>query len=267
MGYNLVFLQGSQAAIAVTGYYTEEGSKWAEKNALTKDEWIERYGSKYADKHYEEEADYFNLKATSYSLAQMVAEGISSKERVEPSVEVKMQWAVIPFDYSILYIAGVSGTFGYNVIRTKDTETGYSLVTEIGYMNLGDSVVTLMLPGEISPAITFGKSDKYTGDESWSGEMSWTGEDWNYKTLRDMAREKFGQDNDVIAVGLSNDEIAYVMPDTDCADNFLTKSITSDMGYIAGRGNNEELMSASKNAGSALVKAYADLFGTSPEIS
>ena len=52
------------------------------------------------------------------------------------------------------------------------------------------------------------------------------------------------------------------MPDTDCADNFLTKSIISDMGYHVGRANNEELMSASKEAGSSLVEAFAELFET-----
>ena len=261
-GYNSVFLQGSQAAVAVTGYYTQEGSDWAEKNTLSKDEWAERYGTKYADEHYSEEADYFELKATSYSLAQIVVDGISRKQDAAPSIEVKMQQAVIPLDYDIMYLGGISGVFGYNIIRTKGTETGYSLVTEIGYVNLGDNVTMLMLPGEVSPAITFGKSEKYTGEESWSGKTSWSGEEWDYKTLKEMAQEKFGPDTKVIASGLTNDEIGYVMPDTDCADNFLTKSLISDMGYHVGRANNEELMSASKEAGSSLVEAFAELLET-----
>lgn len=265
-GYNLVFLQGSQAAIGVTGYYTQEGSDWATENTVSKDEWVERYGSKYADKHYEEEAAYFTMKATAYSLAQVVEDGISSKQELVPSVDIEMQQAVIPFDYSIMYLAGVSGAFGYNVIRSKGTETGYSLVTEVGYINLGNTAM-LTLPGEVSPAITFGRSEKFTGEESWSGEMSWSGEDWNYKTLRDMAQEKLGADTKVYAIGLANDEIGYVMPDSDCAKNFLTKSLTSDMGYNAGRANNEELMAASRYTGSALVKAFAALFDTDAEIS
>lgn len=261
-GYNLVFLQGSQAAIGVTGYYTQEGKDWAERNTLSKDEWIARYGSKYADKHYAEEADYFTMKATAYSLAQVVEEGIASKQEIEPSVDVKMQQTVIPFDYAIMYLAGVSGAFGYNVIRTKGTETGYSLVTEIGYIKLGESSVMLTLPGEVSPAITFGRSENFTGEESWSGEMSWSGEEWKYKTIREMAQEKFGEEIGIYAIGLANDEIGYVMPDTDCAENFLTKSVTSGMGDVAGRANNEELMASSKEAGSNFVKGFAELFST-----
>ncbi|GEM_PF-1364976 len=262
-GYNCVYLQGSQAAVGVTGYYTQEGKNWAEKNALSKDEWAARYGSEYAEEHYAEEADYFDMKATAYSLVQVVEESIESRQEIAPSVDVKMTQTVIPFDYAIMYLAGVSGSFGFNVVRTKGTETGYSLVTEIGYIKLGESTVMLNLPGEVSPAITFGRSEKFNGEESWSGEMSWSGEEWKYKTLRDMVKEKFGNDIGVYAIGLANDEIGYVMPDTDCADNFLTKSVTSNMGDVAGRANNEELMAASKESGSHLVKGFAALFNTS----
>ena len=45
------------------------------------------------------------------------------------------------------------------------------------------------------------------------------------------------------------------MPDTDCAKNFLTKS------FFDGRQNNEELMAASAEAGSALVKGFCAFFG------
>ncbi len=256
MGYNAVFVQGSQAAIGTNCHYTPEGEKWAQDNTLSKDEWVARYGQKYADKKYSEEQDYFRMRAFGYSLAQAVTASISEENEVAPKLDIKMSEAVIPFDYSIMYVAGNSAVFGYNTIRCKGSETGYGLVTEIGYVQLGDDVVMLMLPGEVSPAITFGKADSYEGTDSWSGENSWSGDTWDYDTLENMAKAKFGNDKTIIAIGIANDEVGYVMPDSDTADNFLTKTIFADYGYQFGRADNEELMMASKHSGSALAGAY-----------
>lgn len=260
MGYNLIFIQGSQAAIGTSVHYTQNGKDWAERNALSKDEWISRYGQKYADKKYEEEKDYFNMRAFGYSLAEAVTGSIQNKEAVDPSINIKMSEAVIPFDYSIMYIAGVSSAFNYNVIKYPESETGYAFVTEIGYMQLGAKTVMLMLPGEVSPAITFGKADTYNGTDSWSGENSWSGETYTYDTIEKMAHNCLGTDKKILAMGLANDEVGYVMPETDTARNFLTKSILSDYGYQFGRANNEELMMASQSTGSALAEAFEKLF-------
>ncbi len=262
MGYNFVFLQGSQAAIGATGYYTQAGQDWAEANALTKDEWVSRYGAKYADKHYEEEQNYFTMKATGYSLAQCVVDGTAQKKELAPTVNIKMERTLVPLDYDVMYLAAVAGVFGYHTVKTPGNETGYSIVTEIGYMKL-DDIVWLMLPGEVNPAVTFGRDDDFTGEESWSGATSWSGEEWQYKPLSRMAQEALGQDVKVFAVGLANDEIGYVQPDTDCAANFLTKTLTANMGYHTGRGNNEELMAATPQAGSVMAEAFAKLFGVS----
>lgn len=261
MGYNAVFVQGSQAAIGTNCHYTPEGEKWAEENALSKEDWVQRYGQKYADDKYSEEQDYFRIRAFGYSLAQAVTASLSEENAVAPKLDIKMTEAVIPFDYSVMYIAGNSAVFGYNTIRCKGTETGCGLVTEIGYVQLGNDVVMLMLPGEVSPAITFGKAENYEGTDSWEGENSWSGESWDYDTLENMAKEKFGSDKTILAVGLANDEIGYVMPDSDTADNFLTKTIFADFGYQFGRADNEELMMASKNSGSALAGAYEKFLG------
>lgn len=259
MGYNAIFIQGSQAAIGTNCQITPEGAAWAEENALTKEDWVERYGQKYADDKFSEEADYARIRAFGYSIAQAVDEAVSEDNPLDPVIDIKMGEAVIPFDYSVMYVAGNSGVFGYNTVRC-DSETGYGLVTEIGYIQLGNEIVMLTLPGEVSPAITFGKSDSYTGNDTWTGDGSWSGEEWKYDTLEDMAKAALGSDKKIIAMGLANDEVGYIMPDTDTADNFLTKTILADYGYQFGRADNEELMMASKNSGSALAQAFEDFF-------
>ncbi len=154
-----------------------------------------------------------------------------------------------------MYIAAVSGVFGYNTVRMPEAETGYGVVTEVGYVALGSNVVLLTLPGEVSPALVYGTSDSYTGTDSWQGEGSWSGEDWPYRTIADAAKEALGADKRVLSMGLANDELGYVMPDTDCAKNFLTKS------FFDGRQSNEELMGASAAVGSSLVKGFCTFLG------
>lgn len=265
-GYQFQFIQGSQAAIGFTGNYTKEGYDWATENALTYEDWVERYGKEYADERFGKndkdwgEEEYFEGRATGYSVAHFIIDSLDNSTEVAPVYNIKMKETVIPLDYGIMYVAAESGLFGYNTIKYSESETGYGIVTEIGYVQIGEDVVMLTLPGEISPAITFGSRENSEGEILWTGAGSWTGKDWEYDTLENMAKAKLGEDKRILAMGICNDEIGYVMPDTDCAENFLTKSLFSSKGGVFSRANNEELMETSRNAGSALAEGFIELF-------
>lgn len=260
-GYNCIFIQGAQAAIGVGGAYTAAGKAWAESKTLTYADWVERYGEKYAKARYngnddeDGEGEYFSMKAVGYDFAHLILASLDRAQPVDPVMDVRMDEILIPLDYSIMYIAAVSGVFGYNIVYDPDAETGYGIMTEVGYVALGSDVVTLMMPGEVSPALVYGTREGYTGEQSWQGETSWSGEAWNYKTIEAAAKEALGEKCRVLSMGLANDEIGYVMPDTDTAKNFLTKS------FIDGRQSNEELMGASAEVGSALVLGYGKFLG------
>ncbi len=257
-GYNFLFVQGAQAAIGMGDAYTAEGKAWAQAHTLTYDDWVARYGEKYASAHYngnkdeDGEGEYFTMRAVAYDFAHLILDSIDRTAPVDPTMDVKMGEAAIPLDYGIMYIAAVSGVFGYNTVRMPCAETGYGVMAEIGYVALGSDVVLLTLPGEVSPALVYGSSEDYA--VAWQGEGSWTGEAWPYRTIADAAQEALGENKRVLSMGVANDEIAYVMPDTDCAKNFLTKS------FFDGRQNNEELMGASAEVGSALVKSFCAFF-------
>lgn len=265
-GYQFQFIQGSQAAIGLSGNYTQEGADWARENALTYEDWVERYGEKYAGKRFGDndkdsgEEGYFEIRATGYSIAHFIIDSIDKSNETAPVYNVKMGETVIPLDYGIMFVAANSTLFGYNTVKYSDSETGYGIVTEIGYVQLGEDVAMLMLPGEVSPAITFGSRENSEGKVLWQGADSWTGEDWEYDTLENYAKASLGSDVRILAMGIANDEIGYVMPDTDCAENFLTKTLLESKGGIYKRANNEELMEASRNAGSALAQGYKDFF-------
>ena len=266
-GYNFVFIQGSQAAIGLNGNFTVAGYEYAKANTLSYEDWVARYGEKYASKHYNGnkdesgEAQYFDIRATGYSLAHFIIDSIDKSNAVDPVYNIKMTETLIPLDYGIMYIAANAGVFGYNTVKYCGSETGYGIMTEIGYVQLGNEVVMLMLPGEVSPTLVFGTDEEFDGVAAWQGEYSFTGCDWEYNTLENYAKAALGSDKKIIAMGICNDEIGYVMPDTDCAKNFLTKTLFGGaFGDPVDRGDNEELMEASHNAASALVKGYADFF-------
>lgn len=265
-GYNFVFLQGSQAAIGLSSNYTQAGYDWAVENVLTYADWVNRYGKSYADERYWEndddsgEMEYFRIRATGYSLAHFIIDSIDKSSATAPVYDIRMGETLIPLDYSVMYLAASSGVFGYNTVKYRDSETGYAIITEIGYVQLGEDVVMTTLPGEVSPTLIFGTDEAYTGSNSWQGAGSWSGKLWEYDTVENYAKAALG-DKRIIALGICNDEIGYVMPDTDTAKNFLTKTLLASMGEIEGRADNEELMMASHNAGSALVSGFAEFFG------
>ncbi len=268
-GYNFVFMQGAQAAIGMGGACTAAGKAYAEAHTLTYEDWVNRYGEAYAAERYngyesktKDEAGedgYFTMRAAGYDFAHIVLDSIDRSAPVDPTMDVRMGETLIPLDYSVMYIAAISGVFGYNTVRTPQSETGYGIMTEVGYVALGSDVVLLTLPGEVSPALVYGTAADYTGTDLWEGEASWSGKAWQYKTIEAAAKEALGENKRVLSMGLAGDEAGYIMPDTDCAKNFLTKS------FFGGRQDNEELMSASAVAGSALVKGFCAFFGVKAE--
>ncbi|MBQ7541839.1 MAG: hypothetical protein IJT44_06060 [Clostridia bacterium] len=263
-GYNCIFIQGAQAAIGVGHAYTAAGEAWAKEKTLSYEDWVSRYGEKYAKARYngnkdeDGEGEYFAMKAVGYDFAHLILASLDKKTAVDPVMDVRMGEILVPLDYSIMYIAAVSGVFGYNTVYDPAAETGYGIMSEVGYVALGSNVVMLMMPGEVSPALVYGTRPDYTGTDSWQGEGSWSGEEWKYKTIADAVKQALG-DKRVLSMGLANDELGYIMPDTDTAKNFLTKS------FIDGRQSNEELMGASQQVGSALVLGYGDFLSVDME--
>ena len=107
----------------------------------------------------------------------------------------------------------------------------YMVITEIGYMELGNKVGVLLAPGEIAPEILWG------GVVSES--ESWTVESWNYAPMKDTAgAEK------LICFGLNNDQIGYILPDNDIR-SMLTE--------------NEEINVASTDGASVITQAFENL--------
>ena len=265
-GYNLVFTQSSQASVSSPSAPEEyqkandvNADAWVKSHALTREDWVERYGEKYTKKQFDnlEESLEGHMKK-GYLLAHFIIDSIDKSLKLKPSLNVKNTQTLLSFDYGIMSWGSVSGLLGENVVKTRKSETGYGVIVETNYLEFGSKVIVLTAPGELSPSLVYGTNPDYDGPALWTGETSWTGEDWQYDTLKNIvlnrpenAGKKF------VFMGITNDELGYMYPDICTPKSLLGtlifyKENAEDM-------TNCMLMTISTRCGSELMDAYISI--------
>lgn len=201
-GANVVFVMGAELAVTTQGDLTS----------------------------VEGESDLTNLKYYADAITEKVR-GINNEVKLDPVLNIAHQEVYVPVDNGILTLACREGILGAVVV--KDGQD-YTLVSEVGYMELGNEVAVFFAPGEFEPGIFFGNVTK--------PEDSWDGESWDYPALKDVT----GVDN-VLVFGLANDQAGYVLADNE---------------YHSLIGENEEVNAISKKSGSTFAKAFIELVST-----
>ncbi len=136
------------------------------------------------------------------SIARDLA-AITEETKVSPLLNIRYKEITLPIDNQVLVVAGKAGLFENCV---KNVDGVYSVVTEIGYMELGDELAFAIIPGEIGAELVYGGTLK--------GEFAWSGEDFGYPSLQDIVTETQG-DRELQVIGLANDQIGYIVPDND----------------------------------------------------
>lgn len=171
-----------------------------------------------------------NESALSYgkTLAKKLME-ITSEEVVAPVLNIAMQEVRLNVTNEILTLAAREDVL--NSVIVKNGDNSYQLVTEIGYMQLGNNIGIFLCPGEFDPALIYGGPA--------SGSASWTGGDWTLPALAD----EIDCDN-VMVFGLCNDQAGYVLRDNE---------------YHSLLVENEEVNVISNTAGSTFVNAFISL--------
>lgn len=166
-------------------------------------------------------------KGLGIALAKKVM-GISNEVALDPVLNIKMREVTIKADNPIHILAVREGILN-SVVARDCTDT--MVITEVGYMELGNKVGIVMIPGEISPEILWGGVI--------SKEDSWTKTSWDFAPMKDTAKiEK------LICFGLTNDQIGYILPDNDIRSMFT---------------ENEEINACSVKAGSIITSAFESL--------
>lgn len=174
--------------------------------------------------------DIENITAYGYALADKVIK-INNDIKLEPVLNVAHKEVNLKVDNGILTLAARQDIL--NAVIVKDGFK-YVLITEIGYMELGNKVGIFMCPGEFDPMLVFG------GPES--GDAAWTGDTWDYDALTDVADVP-----NVMVYGLCNDQAGYVLRDNE---------------YHSLIGENEEVNIISRTAGSVFVESYTELINS-----
>ena len=176
---------------------------------------------------YTMDAKNSKVKAYGVELAKRTM-AIENEEILAPILNVSFTEVALTADNPVLTLAVREG-----IVDSVVTKNGskFTLITEVGYMELGNKIGVAMIPGEIAPEILFG--GVVSKDESW------TKESWDYLPMEQTAAV-----DKLICFGLNNDQIGYIL-----ADNDIRSMLTE----------NEEINVAAINAGSVITVAFENL--------
>lgn len=231
-GMNFMFIQGAQSPISVNAGGVETESILAEINAEIE-----------ADPKAK---DYDEAKMLGYEFARIIIEAEEKAKPVEPMLNVKMAEVKVPLEYGLLELGTVSGLLGMTAVRDKSAPSGYSIISEVGYLEIGTDLVMLTVPGELVPQLVYGNVVDKT--------QSYLGKDWELEYTCDL----IGKDKTVLVMGLCNDAIGYIVPDNDYAPFIADSLWNTELGeklWGEPQRHYEEMLSTGSTAGSAVIGA------------
>ncbi len=235
-GMNFMFIQGAQAPVSV--------NKWAEIPEPVASEVDAKIAADPVA------GDYKTAILLGYEYAKLILEGQSKAKEVEPILNVRMTEYAVKLETGLFGYGATEGFIGTTTVKDSSSKTGYSIITEAGYIEIGSDIVLLTAPGEIVPQLIYGNVV--------SAEDSYKGTAWTYEATANLVP----QGKTVLVMGLCNDAIGYILPDNDYA-HFITDVIWDMDGAEKLFGpyhrHYEEMLSAGSTAGSATVSALNEL--------
>ncbi len=235
-GMNFMFIQGAQAPVSV--------NKWAELTGSI----IGEVDAEIAVNPTAE--DYKTAILFGYEFARLVLEAQNNAKEIEPILNVKMTEYTVKLETGLFGYGATEGFIGTTTVEDSASKTGYSIVTEAGYIEIGKDIVLLTAPGEIVPQLIYG--GVVTAEDSYRG-MEWT-----YEATAKLIPEG----KTVLVMGLCNDAIGYILPDNDYA-HFITDILWdadgADRLFGPYHRHYEEMLSAGSSAGSTTVSVLNEL--------
>ena len=235
-GMNFAFIQGAQSPISVN------------KGGVQTQKIIDEVNAQIAENPTVQ--DYADAKKLGYEFARLIIEAEKNAKPVAPVINVRMAEVTIPLEYGLMELGAVSGLLGMTVVRDKSAPAGYSIISEVGYLEFGTDIVMLTVPGELVPQLVYGNVVDKT--------QSYTGTDWELEYTKDI----IGENKTVLVMGLCNDAIGYIVPDNDYAPFIADSLWNTDMGeklFGKPQRHYEEMLSAGSQAGSTVIGALNTL--------
>lgn len=162
------------------------------------------------------------LKGFGDSIGRAVA-AINEETEVAPLLNITYQQILLPVENPILLLGGKTGMFEAKIVKSGANK--YSVVTEIGYMEIGDDLAFAIIPGEIAPEIVYGGC--------LQGSNSWSGGSWDYPSLQEILSSK-GKDRKLMVLDLANDQIGYIIPDNNYMPLIVEESDSLELVSLGG---------------------------------
>ncbi len=208
-GANFMMIQGAE--LAISSEYGEEGKLEVDESLLSS------HGDRYA-----------RMAAYGKRLGELTC-SIENDVKVEPILNYATKTYLIPTTNQILILAGKGGLLTNTVVKSGFMK--YSVVSEVGYIELGKNIAVAVAGGELAPEIAYGGAT--TAEESWSGTT------WDYEPIKDNVNGR-----KLLVFGITNDQTGYMLTDNSWR-SFLCE--------------NEEIVTPGDKAGSAYATAFYSL--------
>ena len=243
-GYNFIYIQGCIGTITYQRGASNDGIE-----GLTRYEETVRYGHEIGYIILGLTKTEAECKTMNYALGDFLGEAeYGSTEKysswyedwkpvaettVAPMLNIAHKQYIIEVSNSLMDIVGKTGITDYFFLYDK-TNGKYYTVTECGYMELGDSLLVELCPGE-----TYG--ELLIGGDGLKG--------FQYKSLREMYGEN------IIVFDLMNDAIGYIEPD----DDFVMAGVQYSESKESFDTDTWCLISWGKNTASKVISEFIDL--------
>ena len=231
-GMNFMFIQGAQSPISVNSGGVQTKEILDEINAEIEADPVTK--------------DYEQAKKLGYEFARIIIDAEENAKPVAPVLNVRMEEVTAPLEYGLLELGAVSGLLGTTTVRDKSAPSGYSIISEVGYLEIGTDLVMLTVPGELIPQLVYGNVVDKT--------QSYLGTDWELEYTADIVEEG----KTVLVMGLCNDAIGYIVPDNDYAPFIADSLWNTELGeklFGKPQRHYEEMLSTGSKAGSTVIGA------------
>ena len=235
-GMNFAFIQGAQSPISVHRDNVKTEEILAEVNAQIEADPLVN--------------DYAATKKLGYEFARLIIDAQDNAQAVAPVLNVKMAEVTVPLEYGLMELGAVSSLLSTTTVADESSPCGYSVISEIGYVEFGTDIVMLTVPGELIPQLVYGNVVDKT--------EAYLGTDWEIECTADI----IGRDKTVLVMGLCNDALGYIIPDNDYAPFIADSLWNNDFGTtLFGRQHShyEEMLATSSKTGSVVMTALNDL--------
>ncbi|MDR2686894.1 MAG: hypothetical protein LBB75_04020 [Oscillospiraceae bacterium] len=176
-------------------------------------------------------------------ITMMQTGGTVSETELQPQLNIRLNEVRVDIENPVVRWAAKRDMLNMNVLRDGKKLLGS---TEIGLLELGGAVTVALLPGECTPGLAWRGIDT-TADRAIR--------------QREFAAPTFSESagRDVLVFGLCNDEIGYIIPDSDYlmfyVPDFLAEPLMGAWDYD----HYAELLSPGPGAAGTFARAFEEL--------